>query len=103
MNFGMAYWYWKVDNNVTAFKIDVKQYEHYCILLPLLIEDNDVYDDNISCYGLITSNWLELNNFVNIGHSTFHNVSYSNNGVDMSNDDVHVNIDTRDEFVNILL
>eukprot|EP00957_Ditylum_brightwellii_P123765 9434856-Ditylum_brightwellii.AAC.1 len=103
MSFGMAYWHWKVDKNVTTFNIVVKKVEHYCILFPLLIEDNDVYNDNISCYGLIKSDWLELNNVGNIVHSTFHKTSYSNDGADTLNDDVNVDVNSEDEVDNILL
>ena len=84
--FGMPFWNWILLEDIKDIQIELKQVKHYCLLLPLLQDTRIEHERMSESYGLITSDWLEMNIFGEIVHPTFMNSQYSHDNEPTNND-----------------
>lgn len=75
---GLSYFRWDIHNEADRMEIKQEMVKHYCILLPCMKSMIPSHEDNDILYGLITSEWLELNSNGKITQS-------GNDHVDMNN------------------
>ena len=85
-HFGMPFWNWVLLEDIKDIQIELKQVKHYCLLLPLLQDTRTEHERMSESYGLITSDWLEMNIFGEIVHPTFMNSQYSHDNEPTNND-----------------
>ena len=74
-HFGLHYWNWHINDEEVTMDVNIFDVEHYCILLPLLIEAISIVGHNVRPYSLITSKAMEMDGKGNIVYSKFTNAT----------------------------
>ena len=75
--FGLAYFHWQLNEKDDENIFTYASVRHYCILLPCMIKSDYVISYNCGIYGVITSEWMEMNEKGDISTSTILEANYS--------------------------
>ena len=85
--FGMPFWYWILSyDNIIDTPIQPSHVSHYCVILPLLTEEDPNKEPNYRSYWLITSEWHEMDCYGKIELYKFSKANYDEENVGSNHD-----------------
>ena len=75
--FGLTYFHWQLNEKDDENIFTYASVGHYYILLPCMIKSDYVISYNCGIYGVITSEWMKMNEKGDISTSTISEANYS--------------------------
>ena len=77
--FGIPFWKWKISRTYVNRVLNILDTSHFCLLLPKLKCNGNNMVGFENSFWFITSKWLEMDDFGNIGKYKFVKASYDEN------------------------